>query len=586
MQLKIGLCASAIFLGACSSPIPSLAVQKPQSPSLSDSCIWLDRMDHPGQSEWGDAWFLYTDQPNGGLSVATPQNLALGVFHKDSMSRALALQFKLDKGAYKWQPYVGLGLGVQNLQVDWAEIKGVAYEYRGAEHVLNWKLKTVHDFGNYQKTIPASSEWRSVRIPVTNLKQPFWAQKTPLQLHQTQGFDWSVLGQTGDQGKLEITGIRLLKNLPLNQVQTEIKVPLMHSSLDTQITLKHSPWLKNPSLAPIEILKWKDGKKAAYSLTFDDGLRNQVEVVAPILEKHGLRGTFYVMPKFLLEKPDSNSKFGTWDGFISLSQKGHEVASHTISHPNLTDLSLGNYGDLGTLRHELVASKLDLEKRLGKAVLSLAYPFGETNENVMREVRKYYTSARNISGLTNKQGFDPVNLKSASFVYPKQRDFQNDLDQKDILRVQILEEVIPSTSFGVYFAHEVHPFTIASQLKDAWMPVSQETFEPFVEWLAKLQSEGDLWVAPVSEVIQYAKERDAVQTGYLKISEQEIQIEISSPLPIDLYSQALDLAVPLPKNWQKVKVLGAVSYEENIKQGKLFLKSLPFATLTIQRILP
>lgn len=43
-----------------------------------------------------------------------------------------------------------------------------------------------------------------------------------------------------------------------------------------------------------EILKWKDGKKAAVSLTYDDGTLNQFRIALPIMEEFDMRGTFYI----------------------------------------------------------------------------------------------------------------------------------------------------------------------------------------------------------------------------------------------------------------------------------------------------
>jgi len=43
-----------------------------------------------------------------------------------------------------------------------------------------------------------------------------------------------------------------------------------------------------------EILKWPDGKKAAISMTYDDGTYNQFHVALPIMEKLGMKGTFYI----------------------------------------------------------------------------------------------------------------------------------------------------------------------------------------------------------------------------------------------------------------------------------------------------
>jgi peptidoglycan/xylan/chitin deacetylase (PgdA/CDA1 family) len=43
-----------------------------------------------------------------------------------------------------------------------------------------------------------------------------------------------------------------------------------------------------------QILKWPQGKKAAISMTYDDGTYNQFKVALPIMEEFGMRGTFYI----------------------------------------------------------------------------------------------------------------------------------------------------------------------------------------------------------------------------------------------------------------------------------------------------
>src|SRR3954470_638734 len=39
---------------------------------------------------------------------------------------------------------------------------------------------------------------------------------------------------------------------------------------------------------------WPGSARAAVSLTYDDGLASHIEVVGPALEKHHLRGTFFI----------------------------------------------------------------------------------------------------------------------------------------------------------------------------------------------------------------------------------------------------------------------------------------------------
>ena len=47
-----------------------------------------------------------------------------------------------------------------------------------------------------------------------------------------------------------------------------------------------------PSRSP-----WPAGCEGAVSLTFDDGLRSQLETAIPILDPDGLQATFYLNPR-------------------------------------------------------------------------------------------------------------------------------------------------------------------------------------------------------------------------------------------------------------------------------------------------
>ena len=64
---------------------------------------------------------------------------------------------------------------------------------------------------------------------------------------------------------------------------------------------------------------------AFVSLTYDDALPCHHETVAPLLEEHGLRATFYtpVSPKMLSEA----------DAWRRVAQAGHELGNHTLFHP-------------------------------------------------------------------------------------------------------------------------------------------------------------------------------------------------------------------------------------------------------------
>ncbi|RPJ42518.1 MAG: chitooligosaccharide deacetylase, partial [Chloroflexi bacterium] len=71
--------------------------------------------------------------------------------------------------------------------------------------------------------------------------------------------------------------------------------------------------------------KWPKGCRAAISLTYDDGIPNHTELVAPQLEAYGLRGTFYAPFKSdLLKNPMA---------WRMMTRRGHELGNHTLFHP-------------------------------------------------------------------------------------------------------------------------------------------------------------------------------------------------------------------------------------------------------------
>ncbi len=77
-----------------------------------------------------------------------------------------------------------------------------------------------------------------------------------------------------------------------------------------------------------------------------------------------------------------------WDGGMdgeqlrALANEGHEIGSHSMTHPILTGLEEDD------LEREVGMSKRILEQVLGRSVPSFSYPNGDHDETVLRHVRK------------------------------------------------------------------------------------------------------------------------------------------------------------------------------------------------------
>jgi peptidoglycan/xylan/chitin deacetylase (PgdA/CDA1 family) len=131
------------------------------------------------------------------------------------------------------------------------------------------------------------------------------------------------------------------------------------------------------------------------SVTFDDGYRSVIERAFPILEQFDMPGTVFVPSQYATspEPPFWQGKrhqqwFGgpfeselaglSWQELRKLIAAGWEIASHSRSHPHLTDL-----GD-EALKEELLGSRQECEQGTGKSCLSLSYPYGDLDERVIQ----------------------------------------------------------------------------------------------------------------------------------------------------------------------------------------------------------
>jgi peptidoglycan/xylan/chitin deacetylase (PgdA/CDA1 family) len=120
------------------------------------------------------------------------------------------------------------------------------------------------------------------------------------------------------------------------------------------------------------------------SLSFDDGWSSQYVAAKLILNKHNIKGTFYIITKFL--ESDDTKYMKSWQ-VKDLYCDGHEIGSHTVSHPNLYYSFIWN-------GIEVFESKKNL-RELRVQVESFCYPFGRHNWFI-RQLVKYagYKNAR------------------------------------------------------------------------------------------------------------------------------------------------------------------------------------------------
>jgi len=82
----------------------------------------------------------------------------------------------------------------------------------------------------------------------------------------------------------------------------------------------------------MHVKKFWSPYNGAVSLSFDDGRRSQLEKAIPIMDRLGLKGTFYLAPG----DEDWQERLAPWKHIAST---GHEIGNHTLSH-----ICSSNYG--------------------------------------------------------------------------------------------------------------------------------------------------------------------------------------------------------------------------------------------------
>ena len=154
-----------------------------------------------------------------------------------------------------------------------------------------------------------------------------------------------------------------------------------------------------------------NGKKKALTFSFDDGVTQDIRL-AELFTKYGLKATFNVNSSLLGlnggwavgEKWLSHNKVSPLE--VQKIYAGHEVAVHTLTHPNLT----GESDE--AVRYQVEEDRKQLSRLMGYEVCGMAYPCGGVNnDDRVAAVIKNQTGVCYARTITSTYSFDmPKNM--------------------------------------------------------------------------------------------------------------------------------------------------------------------------------
>jgi peptidoglycan/xylan/chitin deacetylase (PgdA/CDA1 family) len=156
-----------------------------------------------------------------------------------------------------------------------------------------------------------------------------------------------------------------------------LTIPLLPSETYSQLPHFHN-------LDPSEIQGQNSNSAKMVILNFDDSHDSQIKYAKPILEKYGFKATFFEV----CGRISGND----WLEITELRNDGMDIEAHTMTHPNLNELSVN------MLDWEIHQSKnCFLQNGINTSIFAYPYGNGWNNKTVLHTISKYYDLARTDS---------------------------------------------------------------------------------------------------------------------------------------------------------------------------------------------
>jgi peptidoglycan/xylan/chitin deacetylase (PgdA/CDA1 family) len=244
------------------------------------------------------------------------------------------------------------------------------------------------------------------------------------------------------------------------------------------------------------------------SLTFDDGLRCQIERGVPVLDQLGLPATFFIAANdspvhldYCLHAPWRKIEWNTADvrTLKDMARRGHEIGSHSVSHKSSESPNLRPADDRGyDARHEVEKSKRLISDWMEMEIPSFCYPFCHKGGGLKDAVKAAgYKQAR-------------AGANRAYYKIGGSLDYF-DIDCRFVGELNRRDDVSSWKHHGdqwhVLTFHGIGPTTDT----DGWLSISPEEFAREMSELAAYRDAGEVEVLTFADAVE--RMRTASQKG-------------------------------------------------------------------------
>jgi oligosaccharide reducing-end xylanase len=278
---------------------------------------------------------------------------------------------------------------------------------------------------------------------------------------------------------------------------------------------------------PYEVGTWQGFRTAAITYTFDDGRPGLYSSAIPMFNEpnFGFKLTAFIVTE-QFGPPD-------WTALQNAAAVGHEIASHTVTHPDLPGCTEAK------LTAELVNSQNTINSYIpGQQCDTLAYPNCSTWGPVDANAAKYYIAARicsaHIEGNTPANFYEISSFVCGTFGLNSPADFNS-----------IFTSTASLEGWSVFLIHGLDG--------DTWYsPLSSATLRSSLDYLNANRS--TFWVQTFGNVVRYIRERNNVSVTELSNKGTTITLQVTETLNNANYNYPITIRRPLPAGWPTATV--------------------------------
>ncbi|MFN8207503.1 MAG: polysaccharide deacetylase family protein [Bacteroidales bacterium] len=272
----------------------------------------------------------------------------------------------------------------------------------------------------------------------------------------------------------------------------------------------------------IEIANWYGFKKAAITYTFDDLTPKQLPVAVPLFEKYGFTATLYPVVNW---NPD-------WKALQEVADKGFEIGSHSLSHPNLASLPVAEQ------ERELTGSRDSIDAHLrNHKCLSVAYPYCVTGD-ISIAIKNYF--AARICSNQVEPATPGDFYRISSIIVGSEWPVNN--------AAELNKKVMEAEATGGWCVFLLHGIDDDG----GYSAFSSDELRKHFDYIKANPEE--FWVVPFSDAVKYIRERNSLKVTIKQQSRRRIRLDIKDTLSNSIYNQAVTMRVCIPANWDRVSI--------------------------------